>query len=190
MSATFLRDVCSNTANATILARWQQVALPNAWLVAGCLFQTIWNIQSGLPPAQGIKDYDLFYFDASDLSPQAEQAVQRRVDEGLGHLGLAIEARNQARVHTWYEKDFGYPYEALGSSRDGIARFLVPCTCVGLRPAAAGGGFELCAPYGLDELYAGLLRPNPLLDHRPLFSAKAASYQARWPWLQISETPR
>lgn len=191
-AAGFIADALRNPHNAALLAALPQLALPDAWLVAGCLFQTVWNLRDATPgrdPAAGIKDYDLFYFDASDLSPQAEQAVQRRVDERLGHLGIAIEAKNQARVHTWYEEDFGYPYAPLGSSRDGIARFLVPCTCVGLRPAAAGGGFELCAPYGLDELYAGLLKPNPLVDHRPLFRAKAASYQARWPWLQICEQP-
>jgi hypothetical protein len=26
---------------------------------------------------------------------------------------------------------------------------------------------------------------NPLVPHRDLFERKAASYQARWPWLQI-----
>jgi hypothetical protein len=32
------------------------------------LFQTVWNLQRGRPPGQGIKDYDLFYFDPTDLS--------------------------------------------------------------------------------------------------------------------------
>jgi hypothetical protein len=37
-------------------------------------------------------------------------------------------------------------------------------------------------------LYQGVLRPNALCDHRDLFRAKAASYQARWDWLHIVET--
>lgn len=185
--ARFVAELLRNPNNAAILAALPALQLPDAWLVAGCLFQTVWNLRDGREPTEDIKDYDLFYFDAADLSAAAEQAVQQRVDAALGHLGVPIEAKNQARVHTWYEDWFGHPYEALQSSRDGIARFLVPCTCVGVRPAAAGG-IEVCAPHGLDELYAGLLRPNPLLDHRTLFQAKAASYQARWPGLRVQES--
>jgi hypothetical protein len=68
MEAPFRQDVLQNTVNVTILSRWHDLGLPNAWLVAGCLFQTVWNLQRGRPPGQGIKDYDLFYFDPTDLS--------------------------------------------------------------------------------------------------------------------------
>jgi len=69
----------------------------------------------------------------------------------------------------------------------GIDRFLVPATCVGVRPA--GGRDEVYAPYGLALLYEGVLAPNPLIDHRALFQAKAASYRQRWPWLRIETAP-
>lgn len=39
--ASFLRDIARNPANAAILARWERLHLPKAWLVAGCLFQTV-----------------------------------------------------------------------------------------------------------------------------------------------------
>lgn len=45
--AAFLRDVSRNPANAALLARWNDIDLPDAWLVAGCLFQTVWNLQAG-----------------------------------------------------------------------------------------------------------------------------------------------
>ena len=180
MSATFLRDVCSNTANATILARWQQVALPNAWLVAGCLFQTIWNIQSGLPPAQGIKDYDLFYFDPTDLSESSEQEHQARVSALLSDLRVSVEVANQARVHLWYSSHFGRPYPELVSSEDGIRRFLVLETCVGIRPG------KCHAPNGLSGIYERTLSPNPLTPYPELFANKVASYRARWPDLRTS----
>ena len=175
----FRRDVLSNRNNRAILDRWADLALPDGWLVAGCLFQTVWNLQAGRPPEAGIKDYDLFYFDAADLGGAAEQAVRARADAVLGDLGVTVEVVNQARVHLWYEADFGRPYPPLRSSRDGIARFLVPCTCVGLRPD------ELCAPYGLEALYRGELAMNPLVPHRELFDAKVASYRARWPALRL-----
>jgi len=175
----FIADILKNRNNRAILERWHALALPDGWLVAGCLFQTVWNLRSGRAPEAGIKDYDLFYFDASDTSDAGERCVQARVDEALGDLGITVEASNQARVHLWYESYFGHPYEELRSARDGIDRFLVPATCVGVRPG------ELYAPNGLSMLYDGVLTMNPLMPHRDLFNEKAASYRKRWSWLQI-----
>ncbi len=182
-----MSEALQNPHNAALLGRLQFLDLPDAWLVAGCLFQTVWNLHSGLAPTANIKDYDVFYFDASDLSEAAEQAVQARISALFADLPITVEAKNQARVHLWYERWFGYPYTPLQSARNGIERFLVPCTCVGLQPSAHPGVEDptLYAPYGLEDLYAGLLRPNPACPHLPLFQDKAESYRKRWPWLTI-----
>lgn len=179
----FIRDALQNRHNRTILERLPTLGLPDAWLVAGCLFQTVWNVRSGRPPESQIKDYDLFYFDPSDLSETAEARINNLVSASFSAQGIVVEAKNQARVHTWYQEYFGFPYPALGSSMDGIDRFLVRCTCVGLK--AGESGPELYAPNGLQALYEGTLSPNPLCHHLPLFEKKAKAYQERWDWLQI-----
>lgn len=178
MPHDFLHDISLNAANRKILSHWQAFDLPNAWLVAGCLFQTVWNLQAGQSPEAGIKDYDLFYFDATDLSEEAEQRAQAKVDSVLGDAGIAVEVANQARVHLWYPAYFGRPYAPLASSEDGIRRFLVLETCVGVRPG------EYHAPFGLPGIYAGTLSPNPATPYPELFADKVASYQARWPHLR------
>ena len=179
MRGRFFADVLRNRNNRAILDRWSMLALPDGWLVAGCLFQTVWNLQAGRLPEADIRDYDLFYFDPRDTSEEGESGVQARIDELLGDLGVTIEASNQARVHLWYESYFGQPYGELRSAREGIDRFLVSATCVGVRPN------EVFAPKGLALLYGGILSMNPLLPHRVLFDRKARSYLARWPWLQV-----
>lgn len=181
--ADFVAQVLRNPANAAILDHWPALALPDAWLVAGCLFQAVWNLRSGRPAQEGIKDYDLFYFDAADLCEASEREVQARVDAQFAGLGITVEAKNQARVHLWYQDYFGHPCPALRDARDGIDRFLVRETCVGLRPAP--GGWDVHAPNGVETIAAGTLSRNPLTPHAALFDAKAASYQARWPWLRI-----
>lgn len=181
--AAFLAHVLRNPANAAILGGWQDLRLPDAWLVAGCLFQTVWNLRSGRPPQEGIRDHDLFYFDPDDLSQDGERAVQAHVDGLLAGLGIVVEAKNQARVHLWYPAYFGHPYPALRDARDGIDRFLVRETCVGMRPAA--GGWEVHAPHGLEAIAAGTLSRNPLTPHAALFDAKVTSYRSRWPWLRV-----
>lgn len=185
-SDRFLADVLANRHNRAILDAWPAFGLKDGWLVAGCLFQTVWNLQAGRAPEAGIKDYDIFYYDADDVTSEGERAVQHTIETALGPTGACVEAKNQARVHLWYEAFFGHPYPRLADARDGIDRFLVPATCVGVRPA--GGGLEVYAPHGVALVYEGLLTPNPLTPHLQLFREKAASYQRRWDWLQIRET--
>ncbi|WP_439595125.1 nucleotidyltransferase family protein [Falsiroseomonas sp.] len=172
-----------NPATAALLDLLPGLGLNQGFLTAGCLFQEVWNRQAGHPPGWGIKDHDVFYFDDSDLSFEAEDAVIRRVRAASAHLGLEVEVRNQARVHLWYPRRFGPGYPQLRSARDGIDRYLVSCTCIGIELATGA----IHAPNGLVELEAGILRPNPM-NHRPdLFRAKAESYRARWPFLTIED---
>jgi hypothetical protein len=175
----FLADIASNAHNRAILKRWNALELVDGWLVAGCLFQTVWNLQAGRAPDQDIKDYDLFYFDADDLSEESERGVQARVNDVLGDLNITVEVSNQARVHIWYASHFGRPYERLHRASEGIDRFLVLETRVGVRPG------DVYAPSGFAQLYEGSLTPNPLTPHRELFEQKAFSYRSRWPWLRV-----
>lgn len=170
----------ANPANAEILRRLPDLGVPDAFLVAGCLFQAVWNRLSGWAPERHVKDYDVFYFDDRDLSWDAEDRVIRRAKDLFSDLGVEIEVKNQARVHLWYRQRFGGDYPQLTSSRDGIDRYLIPCTCVGV-----AADRTLYAPNGLDELWAGRLRMNPLNPQPARFVEKAESYRARWSWLQI-----
>lgn len=184
LEASFVATALGNPINRDILARLPQLALPHGYLVAGCLFQAVWNAHDGQPAATHVKDYDLFYFDDGDLSWQAEDAVIQRAKILFADLDAEIEVRNQARVHLWYQQKFGVPCPRLTSVHHGIDRFLVACTCVGIRPTDAGG-YAVYASYGLDDMHAGLLRANPVHGEDHLFQKKAANYQARWPWLTI-----
>jgi hypothetical protein len=47
--ARFVGDALQNPVNRAILERLPALGLPDAWLVAGCLFQTVWNVQAGRP---------------------------------------------------------------------------------------------------------------------------------------------
>ncbi len=178
MNERFLADVARNPNNAAILERWNELQLPDAWLVAGCLFQTVWNLQQGQPPQAQISDHDLFYFDAADVSAEGEAAVQARINALFKDLSAPVEAVNQARVHLWYERHFGHPYAPLADACEGIRRFLVLETCVGVRPG------QVFAPNGLQCIYDGTLSLNPHTPSPALFAAKAASYRQRWPGLR------
>ena len=74
--ANFVELVRCNPTVAEVLHRAESLDLPNWYLTAGCLFQTVWNVLDGHDPERGIKDYDLFYFDEGDRSWDAEDEVK------------------------------------------------------------------------------------------------------------------
>ncbi|TQF35424.1 hypothetical protein UNPF46_24580 [Bradyrhizobium sp. UNPF46] len=179
----FLALALQNPANATIVAELDRLALPDAWLVSGCLVQTVWNVLTGRAVDHGIADYDAFYFDP-DTSWDAEDAVIRALHARLGDLGIKVEIRNQARVHLWYPAKHGLPYPPLRGSREGIDRFLTQNTQIGVR--RVGDGYEVYAPHGFDDIAGLIARPNP----GPNFSAanyavKAKRWKRLWPELTV-----
>jgi hypothetical protein len=170
----------TNPINAQITARLPSLGLSQCMLTAGCLFQAVWNHQSQQPPDWGIKDYDVFYFD-TDLSWEAENEVINSARRLFRDLDVNVEVKNQARIHLWYPQRFGSAYPQLQSTKDGVDRYLVAGTCIGL-DAETG---EVYAPNGLADIEQGILRINPKNAQPCLFDQKAKSYQARWPWLRI-----
>ena len=98
-----------------LLRAIRRIGLPQWRLVAGCLYQTVWNVLTGRARGSGIRDYDLIYFD-EDLSWAAEDAVIRRVAAAVRGCVGPVETRNQARVHLWFASRFGSPYPRLSSA--------------------------------------------------------------------------
>ncbi|WP_433735886.1 nucleotidyltransferase family protein [Pseudomonas putida] len=177
---TLISIAMTNPINAQITSRLPSLGLNQCMLTAGCLFQAVWNHQSLRPTAWGIKDYDVFYFD-TDLSWEAENEVIHSAQRLFQDLGVNIEIKNQARVHLWYGQRFGKAYPALQSAKDGIDRYLIAGTCIGLDVATG----EVYAPNGLADIEQGILRINPKNPQPDLFEQKAKSYQERWSWLRI-----
>jgi uncharacterized protein len=179
----FLTAALRNPVNQAIADELSVLALPDAWIVAGCLVQTAWNVLTGRALHYGIEDYDVFYFDA-DTSWQAEDAVIRNLQGRFAHLGVRIEVRNQARVHLWYPQKHGIAYPALRSSTEGIDRFLTRNTQVGIRRAKHG--YEVYAPHGFSDIAGLIVRANLSPNFSPeSYAAKASRWKRLWPELTV-----
>ena len=179
----FLAFALRNPANQAITDELFRLALPDAWLVSGCLVQTVWNVLTKRAVDYGIADYDVFYFDP-DTSWAAEDAVIRKLHDAFEKLGVKVEARNQARVHLWYPEKHGLPYPPLHCSADGIDRFLTKNTQFGLRRAQ--DGHEIYAPNGFDDVAGMIVRPNPGANFSAAnYEAKAARWKALWPEITV-----
>lgn len=182
-----LRD---NRSLAELPRRFDEIDLPDGWLVAGAIAQTVWNLSGGYPAERGIKDVDIIYYDPADLSAETEAAQESRIRALFAELPVELDVKNEARVHLWYKKAFGYSIEPYVSAENAIAGFPTTATAIGVRWSAKG--LECCAPYGLDDLFGMVVRPNKVQITRAIYEAKIARWRPLWPHLTFvswSEDP-
>ena len=168
---------------ATVVDRWAEIGLPDCWLVAGCLAQTVWNDAFGLPATHGISDIDLVYFDGSDLSEETEAGHATRVRALFADLGLWIDVKNEARVHLWYAEKFGNELTPYVSTEDAITTFPTTATAIGVQPRP--DGLHVFAPYGLSDLLSLIVRPNKKQITQAIYDAKVKKWRTRWPDLRV-----
>lgn len=167
-----------------ILGAVRDLELPDAWLVSGGIYQTVWNVLTGRPLFHGIKDFDIIYFDGSDLSYEAEDAEIKRVNATLPEIADLLEVRNQARVHLWYEQRFGRPYRPLDCAMDSLTTYAARTHAVAAR-LDAECQLVLHAPFGLANLFAMRLVPNYVQPNERTYLEKAERMKALWPELEV-----
>lgn len=186
--AQFQAALSRNETVIRVLDAAARMALPGWYLVAGCLYQTVWNVVTGQSPEAGILDYDLAYFDASDLSWDAEDSIIQAGRTVFGDLTAPVQIRNQARVHLWYEHKFGVPCPPHSSTEAAIDTFEATTACLGVR-TEPGGRWRIYAPHGLADVFNLVVRPNPALASREVYQAKTARWQRQWPSLTVLPWP-
>ena len=168
----------------TVLEVARALDLPDWLIVSGAIYQPVLNHLTGRDPDYGIKDYDLAYFDATDLSYEAEDVVIRRAAAAFEPpLRERVEVRSQARVHLWFEHHFGEAYAPLSCSAEAVGRFASPIFAVGMR-LKADGRLHVEAPFGLEDLFAMRLRPSPSRRTKG-FARTAQRAVDRWPEVRV-----
>ncbi|MEC3947651.1 nucleotidyltransferase family protein [Sphingobium sp. HWE2-09] len=157
--------------------------MPDCWLSGSAIAQTAWNAAFDLSPEYGLADIDLVYFDAADLSEEGEAHHAARIRALFPDVPLWIDAKNEARVHLWYEAKFGYPIAAYQSSEHGISTFPTTAGAVAIRPG--GVGLSIFAPFGPFDLLSCTVRPNKSQITQAIYEAKVARWRIYWPTLTI-----
>lgn len=167
-----------------VLAGLRDGGLPDHLLVAGAIYNLVWNRLTGRPDLTGINDIDVFYFDGSDLGWDAEDVVIKRLDRRFAHLPLPVQVRNQARVHLWFPQKFGTPFAPLTSSTEMLRRYASKTQAVGAR-LEADGTMTILAPFGLDDIFSFRVVPNHALANRAAHEAKGAKARSIWPEVSV-----
>lgn len=127
--------------------------LPDWYIAAGAIRNTVWNVLHGYNGNSHIKDVDVAYFDPSDLKLDREKRSEQELNIALP--SLVFEVINQARA---YQFDVGRPKAT--SSCDSISYWSETPTCVGVR-LEKDNTLTICAPHGLTDLLELNVRPIP-----------------------------
>lgn len=141
------------------------------------------NCLCGRDKRDGVKDCDINYFDAADVSCAADDAVIRRGAELFADVNATVEISNEARVHLWYEKKFGVPRPEYSSTEEAIATFPSTSSAFGIR--LRDGHLDVYAPNGFTDLFALRTLPNPMLAPRHVYESKTARWRQQRPELEV-----
>lgn len=166
------------------LAAVRALELP-AWCIgAGAVRNLVWDALHGHARPSALSDVDVAFFDASDISPARDAALQRRLQAACPQVPW--EVTNQAGVHLWFEREFGHPVRPLQSLEDAVASWPEYATAVGLR-LEADDTLTVIAPLGLQDLFDGLVRRNPARVSLETYRQRVASkrYTERWPKVRV-----
>jgi hypothetical protein len=167
-----------------VLEGLRDAALPQSLLVAGAIYNQVWNSLTGRPALAGVNDIDVFYFDDFDLSYEAEDVVIKQLGVRFAHLPLPVQVRNQARVHLWFEQKFGQAVSPLGSTLESLTRYASTTHAVAAQ-LNADGSMGIFAPFGLDPIFSFRIEPNHALNNRAGHESKAARAKSIWPEVTV-----
>lgn len=158
--------------------------LPQWRMAAGCIYQTVWNTLTDRSQGTGINDYDVIYFDGDDLSQETEKALEGSVRRAVSTSHVLAEVRNQARVHFWFQDSYGICYPPLASADESITKYPSSTHAVGVR-LTDDDRLDIFAPFGLDDIFAMIVRPNYVLPNKAIYERKAARAKTLWPELTV-----
>jgi len=154
--------------------------LPSWCIGAGAVRNLVWDSLHGLDMPSALSDIDVAYFDSTDLSVERDATFQSMLADT--HPQFPWEVTNQAAVHTWFEATFGHTVPPFKSLEAAVASWPEYATAVGLT-LLPDDSIEVTAPYGLDDLFAMVVRRNPARVSVATYRERVAQkqYRNRWP---------
>lgn len=164
-----------------LLGQVRALNLPDCWIGAGFVRNAVWDALHGRAPAAPAGDVDVIWFDPSHCSAAADRALEAQL--GAGEPAVLWSVKNQARMHT---SNGDAPYS---SATDAMRYWPETATAVAVR-LRGDGVIEVAAPFGLDDLNQGLIRPTMrfVQDKRAVFDARwqSKAWLDVWPQLRLA----
>ena len=182
----FVSILKQNKDLMTILDYIYELNLPNFYIAAGSVFQTIWNYYDNKPLNFGIKDIDIIYYDSNNLSKEVEKELEEKIIEHFKELNYKFDVHNEARMHLWKKEKENKNINQYKNSEDAIDHWIATVHSIGI--TKENDNIKVYAPYGLSDIFSRTIRPIKHKDNsKELYDKKVASWQKRFEKLNIIE---
>jgi hypothetical protein len=184
----FVRIIKQNNVLIETLDFISQLNLPNFYIAAGSVFQTIWNYYDNKPLNYGIKDIDVIYYDKDDLSKESEKEIEKKLIEFFSSRDFNYECdvHNEARMHLWKKANERVDINQYKNSEDAIDQWIATVHAIGI--TKVDNEIKVYAPYGLSDIFSKTIRP---IYHKgntkDLYTNKVRKWQDRFDNLNIIE---
>lgn len=185
---TFISILKQNKDLMTILDYIEELNLPNFYIAAGSVFQTIWNYYDNKPLNYKIKDIDIIYYDTNNTSKETEKELEDKIIEHFSKLNINYEfdVHNEARMHLWKKENENKNIDQYKNSEDAIDQWIATVHAIGI--TKKDNCIQVYAPYGLSDIFSKTIRP---IKHKnnseELYNKKVKSWQQRFNNLTIIE---
>jgi len=165
----------------TVLETVRSLGLPDWYLAAGAIRNTVWDVLHDSTSSQPLSDLDVIYFDPANLISDAEDKLRAAAPK------YSWEVTNQATIHRWQSSATGRDIPAYDSIATSMAGWPETATAVGVR-LSKRGTMEFIAPHGLADLFSLIVRPSPAASDPRAYTSRLQqkSWHLRWPRLLIT----
>lgn len=171
-----LKEILLNSPVGEVLPAIAELQLPDWWLAGGAVRNTVWRHIFGDDDCKlVIKDFDIAFFDNEGERSQELGAKETLTNQFPNYI---FDVKNQASFGRWRKGR-----QTFDSTEDGISNWLHTATAVGVR-VNIQGEWEFFTPYGLDDLFNGVIRPTPTHVNNPDASNKGISFLEKCPALK------
>ena len=185
-NAQLISIIKQNKDLIIILDYLEKIKLPNFYIAAGAIFQTIWNYYDDRPLNYGIKDIDIVFYDSSNLSREYEDNIENNIIKYLKKkkLNYEIDIHNEARMHLWKKDNEIQNIDSYKNSEDSINQWIATVQAVGITKIE--DEIKIYAPYGLSDVFNKTIRPIKHKNNsKELYNKKLTSWCQRFENLTI-----
>lgn len=175
--------ILSNEWLMEILKAVRKCDPPHWYVGAGIIRNIVWDRLHGYKIPTPTRDVDVAIFDKTDLNSKKDRLIQEQLKLLLPEIEW--EVTNQAGVHLWYEKHFGFQVEPYVSCEDAISTWPETATSIGVR-LLEDESIKIFAPYGLEDLFTMTLRRNTKRITKEIFLHRVLEKQICKKWPEVT----
>lgn len=184
----FINILKKNTNLMKVLEFIDNLNLPNYYIAAGSVFQTIWNYYDNIDLNNNIKDIDVIYYDNTDLEVDKDINLYHKIKEYCikEQLNYDIDVSNEARMHIWKKEHENVNINQYKNSEDAMNHWIATTHAIGI--TKINNKIQVYAPFGLSDIFSKTVRPiKHKYNNKELYNKKTSSWNNRFDNLNIVE---